>query len=391
MLTGCNSVWMPRIGSSSSSRNGAGPCLRRMPRARSSRSRAPRPGWRARCSARWSSRTRGSSGRARTSRSPAPRRRIFRSRRRPSSSSTSRRPGSRPAPPRSARSAPCGSAGSRRPGRSRRSSAHAAPLGPAITQLTGIRDADLRGAPADRRRHAPLPRVRRRLRARRAQRPLRHVVPRPCRRPDGVAPAGRAGARHGSARPSASRTGGPGARASPRSRGSSGRRSQPCHRALADARGDGRDPRGPDRNGAGARRGHGGRSPADRGTAGAAGPRQALARVRRAHAARRLPLPRRRRPGALRRPRAEPADAASLVLRHRAPAPGRRGGARRARADRVARPRLGGRGGDRGAAAHPRAASARERSRAAPRPLRLPRARATTGSGSRRRRPRSAR
>ena len=81
-----------------------------------------------------------------------------------------------------------------------------------------------------RRRHAPLPRVRRRLRARRAQRPLRHVVPRPSRRPDGVTPAGCAGPRHGSARTGASERPRGHERASRRSRGSSGRR---CSRATA--------------------------------------------------------------------------------------------------------------------------------------------------------------
>ena len=57
---------------------------------------------------------------------------------------------------------------------------------------------------------------------------------------------------------------------------------------------------------------------------------------------------------------------------HRAPAAGRRGGARRGRADRVARARLRARGGARGAEAPARAEAARERPQHAPGSLRLP-------------------
>src|SRR5437588_443445 len=99
---------------------------------------------------------------------------------------------------------------------------------------------------------------------------------------------------------------------------------------------------------------------------------QALAGVRRADDARRLPLPRPPRPGALRRSRARPARQAALVLPDGSPAARGRGGTRRARADRVAGARLRARGGARGAPAHPRAAAAGERARRAARPLRLP-------------------
>ena len=52
------------------------------------------------------------------------------------------------------------------------------PLGPAISALTGLRDAQLRGQPHPRHRGAPLSRVRGRRRARRAQRALRPRLPR---------------------------------------------------------------------------------------------------------------------------------------------------------------------------------------------------------------------
>ena len=87
-------------------------------------------------------------------------------------------------------------------------------------------------------------------------------------------------------------------------------------------------------------------------------------RPRRADAARRLPLPRPPRPGALRRQGARPARAAALVLPHASGSARGRGGARRGRADRVARARLRARRGARGAAADPRAAPAGERAHA---------------------------
>ena len=102
---------------------------------------------------------------------------------------------------------------------------------------------------------------------------------------------------------------------------------RPCHRALPDARGDGGDPALPDRARAGARRRDGRRPPGAGGDARPPRPREALARLRRAGAARRLPLPRPRRPGALRRQGARPAGAAALVLPLRAAAAGGGGGA----------------------------------------------------------------
>ena len=78
----------------------------------------------------------------------------------------------------------------------------------------------------------------------------------------------------------------------------------------------------------------------------------------RANPARRLPLPRPPRPGALRRPRPRPARPAPLLLPQRAPAAVGRGGAARARPHRVARAGLRARGRARGAQADPRAAAA---------------------------------
>ena len=97
-----------------------------------------------------------------------------------------------------------------------------------------------------------------------------------------------------------------------------------------------------------------------RGAEGAAAAREAHARRRRAAETRRLPVSRRPAAGAVRGPGAGPAGAASLLLRGRAPAPGGRGGARRARTRRVARDGLGARGCARGASPDPRAATACE-------------------------------
>ena len=99
---------------------------------------------------------------------------------------------------------------------------------------------------------------------------------------------------------------------------------------------------------------------------------EALARRGRAAAPGRLRLPRTRRAHALRRSRPRPARAPALVLRRRSPASGGRGGARGARAGRVDGGRLRARGGARGAPAAPRAAAARERTQHAPRSPRLP-------------------
>jgi DNA polymerase III epsilon subunit family exonuclease len=78
---------------------------------------------------------------------------------------------------------------------------------------------------------------------------------------------------------------------------------------------------------------------------------EALARRRRAAAARRVPLPRPLGAGPLRRAGARPAGTAALLLPHRAATTGCRGGARGARPRRVARARVGARGRARGAPA----------------------------------------
>ncbi len=123
-------------------------------------------------------------------------------------------------------------------------------------------------------------------------------------------------------------------------------------RAAGRAR-DGRDPRRAPRARAGARRTDARRGHRARGAAGAQAPRQALARRRCTDDTGRLPLPRPKRHGPLRREGARPARAASLLLRRRSPAPGRRGRARRARAGRLARAGIGARGVARGASPHP--------------------------------------
>ena len=220
-------------------------------------------------------------------------------------------------------------------------------------------------------RGEPLPRLRRRRGARRAQRALRPLVPRPRdRAPHRVAASpprsstpcrSRAGCSAGACR----------ARASRSSRISSARRCSPAT-ARCPMR---RRPAEVLLALIGLAQERGARTVADlvgaRGHPPAARLGQAAARVRRAPASGRLPLPRPQRAGALRRPGARPAGAAAVVLPLRATAAGRRGGARRSRADRVAGARLGARGGAGGAAAHPRAAAAGERARRAAGPLRL--------------------
>ena len=199
-------------------------------------------------------------------------------------------------------------------------------------------------------RGAPVPHVRGGCGPRRAQRAFRPRLPRPRgRAADGPASGG-AGGRHGVAR-------------SARARGADRARRPRLARLVlrhvggsvppraARRPGDGRDPACARRAGPGARR-EDGRRPLRAGRAAGAAPGgQAHARRRRAATARRLPLPRRARPGALRRSRPRFEGAPALVLPHRAAATGARGGARRARADRVASARLGARGGTRGAAA----------------------------------------
>ena len=97
------------------------------------------------------------------------------------------------------------------------------------------RDAELRGAPRSGARRPPLPRVRGRRAARRAQRALRRGLPRPRGRAAHGPPRRRARGRHRLARaaPSAPAERALLARAS--SRTSSARRREPCHRALPDA------------------------------------------------------------------------------------------------------------------------------------------------------------
>ena len=235
----------------------------------------------------------------------------------------------------------------------------------------GDRSGRASGSAAGRAGRAPLPRVRRRRRARRPQRPLRHGLPRPRGRAAHGPSRRVAGRRHGLARAAAAR--GPPEARRPRLARLLLRHGDPAVPPRARGLGgDGGDPARADRPRAGAGRRDGGAARRSLRAAGASARGQALARRRSAAAPGRLPLPRPQRPGALRRSRPRPARAAALVLPHRAAAAGGRGRARRARAGRVAGPRLGARGGARGAAAAPRAAPAGERAQRTPRPLRLP-------------------
>ena len=151
-----------------------------------------------------------------------------------------------------------------------------------------------------------------------------------------------------------------------------GTAARPCHRALPDAEATAEILL----HLIGLAQERGARSVGDLVELGAAATprlREALAGVRRADAAGRLPLPRRARSGAVRRSRARPARAPALVLPLGASASVGRGRARGSRIDRMARARLGARSGARGAAAVARAAAAGERALDSAGPLRLPR------------------
>ncbi len=132
------------------------------------------------------------------------------------------------------------------------------PLPSSIAALTGIRDARPPAGASAGRRGAPVPRVRRRLRARRAQRPLRPRVPRPGGRALRGQARGRARAGHGRVSPARCSAGGPGGRASRRSRATTGRRST---RATARSRTRRRRPRSSSRSSASPRSAGRGPSP----------------------------------------------------------------------------------------------------------------------------------
>ncbi len=114
-------------------------------------------------------------------------------------------------------------------------------LAPAVGALTGIDDRDLRDGAARRRGRAALPRLRRRLGARRPQRALRPRLPRPRdRAADREADRG-AGDRHGRARAAAARR--PHLARRPRLAGAVLRHERaPVPPRAARRRGDGRDP-----------------------------------------------------------------------------------------------------------------------------------------------------
>ena len=160
--------------------------------------------------------------------------------------------------------------------RSSRSSNPRVALPEPIARLTGLREEELRGAPAIGHVLERLPRVRRRRPARRAQRPLRPALPRAAARRAARAAPFRASALHCRARPAAARRTSCGASASPRSRTSSA-----SDRALppgaARRGGDRRGARPPDRARPGDRRAAALRSTRTRGAAEAPRLRQALA------------------------------------------------------------------------------------------------------------------
>ena len=234
------------------------------------------------------------------------------------------------------------------------------PLPAPIAALDGYRPERASRRAAGRARDAPLPRVRRRRRPRRPQRALRHGVPRSRGRAADRAPDRGARGRHRLARTPAAR--GPpearrpllarvllrhlGAAVPPRARRRGGDRRDPARTDRARP-GDGGDDGGAARRPLRAAR--------------TAARRQAPPRRRGADDAGRLPLPRPERAGALRRPRARPTRPAALLLPHRASAAGGGGSARRARAGRVARPRLRARGRARGAPPAARAPPAGQR------------------------------
>ena len=307
-----------------------------------------------------------------------------------SSSSTSRRPGSRPRATASARSAPCACArsssstpsspSSTRESRSRLRS----PVSPACasrscgrrrpSQACVDRFLDFAG---DALLVAHNARFDQRFLE---QQLLRHARP---------APVG-AAALHGRARAPPARGTAPSRQprlAGPLLR----RRDQTLPPRASRRRGDGAGAPAPDRPRAGARRAPPLGPARARRAAQAPRLRQACAREGRTDPARRLPLSRPPRSGALRRPRPRPPRASSLLLPQRAPAALGRGGPARARPHRVARARLRARGGARGAAADPRAAAAGELAQPPQGARRLPEAPRARSSSSRRRPPGSAR
>ena len=227
---------------------------------------------------------------------------------------------------RSARSARCASRRSSSRARSRRSPTRASGC-----RCSRVADGDRRRRAAPRAvgsaRGAAVPRVRRRRGARRAQRALRRVAS-STRGASGsragaspVRSSTRSGSRGGCSRDALSRVG------LASLAHFFGTAARPCHRALPDAQATAEILLA--LIGLAQERGARTVERPRRALRAAAAPRlrQAQPRVRRADAAGRLPLPRRERPGAVRRPRARPARAAAFVLPLRAAAAGGRGGA----------------------------------------------------------------
>ena len=245
------------------------------------------------------------------------------------------------------------------------------PLPVPISTLTGHPGRGLAARAGHRRLDPPLSRLRGRRDPGRAQRPLRRRLPRPTARAADRAPPGCACPGHGRAGEAAARRpcppGQPGvARALLRHVGLA---LPPRARRCA---GHGRGARQADRRGAGARSEDARRPARPRGSAHAAGVREALARARGSRAARRVHVQGQERARPVRRPRPRSPRPAEVVLPLRPAAPVRRGCAGRGRADRVAGAGQRARGGPRGASADPRAAAAGQRPQRAARPLRLP-------------------
>ena len=178
----------------------------------------------------------------------------------------------------SSRSARSGSRRSSSERRSRRSSTRVCRCRPRSPRSPGSARRDLRQRPGRRSRRPPLPRVRRRGGARRAQRALRHRLSRSRGRAPHREAGGGAGRRHGLARAAA--PGRPDAAVRPRPARPLlrhvGRAVSPC---AARCRRDGGDPRRADRARAGARCRDGRRPRRAVGAARATTARQALARA----------------------------------------------------------------------------------------------------------------
>ena len=165
--------------------------------------------------------------------------------------------------------------------------------------------------PAGRRGRAALPLVRRRRGTRRAQRALRHGVPRP-RDEAADGPAGRGHGRgHGWARAAAAR---PPAREPRRTVVPLRDRCAALSPRVAGRGGDRRDSDPADWHGAGTRRKHRRRPRRARRDPAPARPAKAELGLRRTPAPRRLLLPRQERSSALCRPRTRPARPAALLL-----------------------------------------------------------------------------